>query len=560
MLLLGLDSLLLIFITFGLGYLGQKLLSRFFAIKIQADALGVFIAGLILSTIYFHILSLWLPVNYYSLLPLFVASVIGLIHQRSYLDLYKWITSAIKFFFRKDHLVFTLPLLLTIFIYSIIPPMNYDSGDYHYLSILWYEKFKVVPGLANVHGRLAFNPSSFIISSAYSFTNAVGQSIYPLNGVIVGLFLFWILRLLLKNVNAITSIIYLILLFFYFRPLLANISSPASEPLVIVCVCYAVVSVALSIHNKQTGLQYLLLPLIILVYSLTAKLSSIPALLVTPFIFFILPKTERNLQVFIKLVVVATVIIFPWLTRNVILSGYPLYPSPALNIFKVDWKAPLDVVRLDYVSFSSWFPLLTYGKLSIDFLIFLAAILSPLYWIFSFRRRKQISNNIVVLWLIIYIAVWLWLMNSPEYRFGIMYLSLAFALPLLFQSNTTVSSKIIRATTIILFLIICGYYSREAINKSYTFSIADCWLFPLRDSRYFSNNQEETFRYKQLNNGVKLYLADSTHECINADLPCMSWYYGEIEMRGDKIEDGFRNKTDEVRKHFPVLNQYFPKK
>jgi hypothetical protein len=34
----------------------------------------------------------------------------------------------------------------------------------------------------------------------------------------------------------------------------------------------------------------------------------------------------------------------------------------------------------------------------------------------------------------------------------------------------------------------------------------------------------------------------------------MSWYYGEIEMRGNTIEDGFRNVKDEVRKKFPFVH------
>jgi len=64
---------------------------------------------------------------------------------------------------------------------------NFDSGLYHFGSIRWLNEYPIVPGLANVHWRLAMNQSYF------GFLSLV--NIYPLwnKGYAVGgLFLLYL--------------------------------------------------------------------------------------------------------------------------------------------------------------------------------------------------------------------------------------------------------------------------------------------------------------------------------------------------------------------------------
>lgn len=42
------------------------------------------------------------------------------------------------------------------------PPLNYDTGLYHLQAVRWIESFPVVPGLGNLHYRLAYNSSEFL--------------------------------------------------------------------------------------------------------------------------------------------------------------------------------------------------------------------------------------------------------------------------------------------------------------------------------------------------------------------------------------------------------------
>lgn len=54
--------------------------------------------------------------------------------------------------------------------------IHYDTGLYHAQSIRWIEEYGAVPGLGNLHSRLAYNSSSFCLSAFYSMAFLGGQS------------------------------------------------------------------------------------------------------------------------------------------------------------------------------------------------------------------------------------------------------------------------------------------------------------------------------------------------------------------------------------------------
>ena len=54
--------------------------------------------------------------------------------------------------------------------------IHYDTGLYHAQSIRWIEEYGVVPGLGNLHSRLAYNSAAFYLSALYSMAFLGGQS------------------------------------------------------------------------------------------------------------------------------------------------------------------------------------------------------------------------------------------------------------------------------------------------------------------------------------------------------------------------------------------------
>lgn len=579
MILLAIASALLFFITSGTGILCVYVLKKFLRIDFTPNLFETFLLGLVSSFIFFNLLSFIIPINFLTLIPLFLLSIAVFTNRENRERILVPAKHTMAVFFTKRNLLFVLPLIAVLFVYWIIPPLNSDSGEYHYIAIRWYEQYKVVPGLANVHGRLGFNPASFIISAAYSFTGLTGQALYPLNGILVLLFYGWLLKRILSNSQSVYNSIVLILAILMFRVTLINISSPSSDLLSGILLFYCGFRSYELIKAGKNEIRDYMPVLLISLFAVTAKLSAIPALLVIPFIYFFVIKKGKRATLVIKCIALACLIFVPWLIRNFLLSGYLLYPVPRTNLFNADWAVPHDVIQLDYlfskygprtitVDFFSmqkmnmlqltkvWFDYMLDSSLS-SLLLTFAAFLSILSWLFFPITKKKIPANVFFLWCIYYIGVLIWFINSPEHRFGLPYLVLAIGLPwLAFATTAPIKWNIPFAAAPVLLAFCCLHYCLEPLKKEafYSFSLRDCWLKPLRDRRYFHANDLKTFPRSSLGRRVKLYYGDDQHECLNADGPCMNWRYGQIEMRGNNIADGFRNTKDEVKKYFPFVD------
>jgi hypothetical protein len=583
MLLLCLDASILIFITISLGILLQKGLERVFRVAIRSDTLGIFLAGLILSTIYFNLVSFWVPVNYLTLIPLAAVSLLVFNRFRSS---YRSLFSISRQW--PDIRGYLLPLLclaLLLFIYGVKPPTNPDSVNYHFLSILWGEKYKVVPGLANLQEAYAFNPAAFIIQSAYSFTDLAGRSLYPLNGVMSALFLFWILARVLAYRKSLAALIYFFFLVISYRYLLGNLSSPTSDQLVQICLSYALMRISELILSGEIDISGMILPSMILLYAPIAKMSACSALLPLFFIFCLLLKNGKRAPLLLVLLSMALLIYLPWIGRNYIMSGYPVYPFPFLSPFHPDWKVPIGIVKqgvdlmrnmprmlsdgsmspggIRSTGFSQWIFRWIGNQVSyhsfVELFILGMSLGSPLLWILWYARKKMAlpainpvsAKQLFFFWLILYSICWLWLVSAPDYRYGIPFLTLCMLLPLLMLARIDghfARSPSQRILSLLFILSTCYYlygaygaYRQYATKNEQELGWKEGWIVPLRDIYYKDPDSRDSFPYRTLNTGVKLYLSDTAHLCINTGLICTN--YGDslaIEMRGPHVEDGFR--------------------
>jgi hypothetical protein len=583
MLLILFDSLLMLFVTINLGILGIKGLSRLFRAPISSDPLGLFLMGLILSTVYFNLLSFWLPVNGWTLLPLLALSswmtirhapqyqpvLLSLRHLLNLLRTHRWPA------------VFVGILLLA---YWLKPSTVPDSAGYHSTAILWYETFRVVPGLGNLHGRLAFNPASFIIEAAWSLTGLTGQAIYPLNGLLTVLFLLWIFVRVLRMGGTPAAWVYLFLLILLYGPLLAYMSSPSSDPLVQICIAYPVLRLFEQLlHREKMTLSGITLPLLVALYAPVAKISAYPMALLCLYIFLLLPRKDKKWPALLLWLGMATCIYLPWIGRNYVLSGYLAYPVPFPDLFHPDWKIPREMLNIDYyygryssrtinltyedfryldkAPFWKWFTRLLPFKFRVgayfDLLLLAAATFSPLLWLL--HRRKRPHPGVLQYWLIIYACAWIWITTSMEYRYGIIFLLFSFILPLLSLSST-VSITVPRFTpgriatpllsACLFFFTLYYVYGNYRLLSAYfkqrnqPLAAREGWLVPFRLANSFINNRQDNFPFRIMHSGWKLYQSDSTHSCLNADLPCQKLDYGwenaVIEMRGNRLDQGFK--------------------
>lgn len=61
-------------------------------------------------------------------------------------------------------------------------PTAHDTGMYHLPAVEWFRAFPTVPGLANLHGRLGFNNSSFLLASLFETGHSPLRSWHVTNG------------------------------------------------------------------------------------------------------------------------------------------------------------------------------------------------------------------------------------------------------------------------------------------------------------------------------------------------------------------------------------------
>jgi hypothetical protein len=371
---------------------------------------------------------------------------------------------------------------------------------------------------------------------------------------------------------------------FWLRLSLLNISSPSSDALAVMLATFVMLRVVELLYSSQNKLNLPVCLPVFICFCITVKLSLLPMVLLLP---LVLGRTNTSSKAIWYCICLSVAILVPWLVRNFVLSGYLFYPltHSGFNFYSPDWKVPDEVVYLDriYTKYGPyyldgavgdqmnldffqrnalWIGVHFKKKMLVELFLLMASVLSPFCWLWLKAKRVVFSKHLFRMWGLVYLMVFLWVLTSPDYRFGSVYLYISAMIPALYLFKSLFSFEVLKRFYLLLIfsypMLFC-YYSYRAffVKGANRFTLSNCWLLPLKDVRYLpasSSKAEKTL----LNDGkTVLYFADSTCECINLPLPCMPWKYGRVEMRGEKITDGFRNVENKVKDYYPFVTQPF---
>ena len=234
--------------------------------------------------------------------------------------------------------------------------MHYDSDLYHAQSIRWIEEYRAVKGLGNIHVRFAYNSSFFALSALYSMKFLTGRSLHAVNGFMA--FLLWtqvlsVFDLHGRSKKTVVTDLARLGAFYYLTVIYSDIVAPASD-YAIMCVVFFIIIKWLELleRGEEAAAPYALL-CVAGVYAVTLKLTAglILILLARPVSMLVMRRRWKETAFYLGLGIVTVV---PWLARTVILSGYLLYPFPALDLFDVDWKIPAAEAALDAAEIRTW--------------------------------------------------------------------------------------------------------------------------------------------------------------------------------------------------------------
>jgi hypothetical protein len=423
------------------------------ATKFTASYVETFLLGIVVTNTITTILSLFIPININVLVGFLVLCTVLLFFAKKE---FQQLAAFLKT--KKTVVYFSLPFIL-IALVTILRTIDVtDFGLYHLQTVKWIEQYSVVPGLANLHGRFGFNPNIFTLCALTTLFEFFNQEIFSINFVLFCIYVLYFINVIYSNFkrNGITNlVVFNFAVFLFLLGMSGSLSTPTPDFISITFPLYIFVRLINSFNSdrKTESHQYLIF-LILGVYVATVKLAAIP-IVILPIALII--KSRIGFKRVIAVLPFLCLILVPWLIRNVILSGWLIYPFPSLDLFSFDWQVPLHKVireKMDitgwardkslaaaYMPINEWFPLWWKRLISPDKILFvskykmffMASMIFPVVELIGLMtKRIKFDFKLFLVVLVSFIGVMFWFSLAPDFRFGKGFLIVSVLSPLLF--------------------------------------------------------------------------------------------------------------------------------
>lgn len=528
--------------------------------KENYEIIDSYCIGLCISGSLLNIWSLFLPTDIFSLLFL-VSLTIGLFYLNSsyFLPSFKSGWHQIKKL--KTFYFIALIGFLIILPFAVALPLHYDTYLYHINAIQWNEMYSVVPGLANLHDRFGFNSSMMVLSAGFSFSAIYNQYIFVISSLSFIVFFIWLLKnIVLKK--GILGIFSLLFLFYFTKQYSVDISSPATDLLPNIFVAYLLIS--LLFENSAIEKKYLVYTVIPL-FCLTLKLSIFPIAILA--IYALINKYKLRIQSFKILFGLGCLLVLPWLVRNVILSGYLVYPL-GMDFFNFDWKVPKENLiqtkdgiyswariplrafnEVLELSFKEWFLVWWKATFLKNKFFFILAALAPLVYIIHFfinRKKKKVVSLILT---IAYLSFTIWLFTAPDFRFIFSFILFLALFPILiFEKVIQRFEKNLNPILIISLFFSLFLISKESykmFTENFYIKNIGSYIYLPKDVNYIKLTKNIKFNSHFLrtqgHNIIEIFEPNPNFSQCYDQFPCTWYFNNNIKLRGEDLQSGFIN-------------------
>ena len=435
--------------------------------------------------------------------------------------------------------------------------LHFDSGLYHAQAIRWIEEYGVVPGLANLHCRLAYNSSAFVLTALYSMKFMLGQSLHTVAG-------FMAFVLVVKGLDVakvfsrkkvLVSDFVKVAMLFYISIIYTEMMSPASDYFAMLFLFYVVVSWIELEERKEKNITPYGMLCVLLAVNVTIKLSAAIMLLLVLKPAVMLLKEKRYGQIGIYLVL-GILAVFPYLARNVVLSGWLVYPFPAIDLFSFDWKIPageaaydaeeikvyakgMTDVLLKDTPMTEWMPKWFWALKGLEKIWVLGSVISmaagmviSLWGIL--RKKTEIYGFLFLQWVMI-AGYLFWQIGTPLVRYGYIYI-LAFpfftvGLWFVVLLGKKEKSYLLFAAMLLLFFVYKGGNLVQSIRAS------------AHQPYYVRQQDYVTLEYDVYEiDGVEFYYPLQSGQIGYDKFPAAPHQRYDVKMRGETVKEGFMRK------------------
>lgn len=558
-----------VFLAFG--DLLLTLFSSFTGKKSQYTTIDIFWFGLIAIGSMLMVISLFLPINIHVTgVIIFITIVYWIINRKKGKTLIKKLINCVQNLPLWTQIILII-ILIAVLIFSIQPKQVYDYGLYYVQTMMWNKQYSVVPGLGNLHGRLAFN-SSFLLLSTLFYNPELFSPFFPLNSLFLMVFLTWVIIEIYRRKGLIQQIILFAIVCMMLISYVMLLSTSNTDMLTNIMGLYILIKCILNRDSfRNNNLLFVAIPF----FCMTLKTSTAPITLIA--IFALLYQLKiKDYKNFIQSVVLASFIAVPWIIRSIILSGYLIYPLASIDIFSFDWKIPHQMVEMESLITRTWaiapsVPLASIKDVPIqDWIypwfkrfplfeksLYILAIISPLTLLFFSYRKIRQNPIIFYSWLTAFIGFIICFISAPTPRFGFVFIIYSGIVPFLILKPKLESNKTCFTYISILLILVSAYFLRSSLkqsmlNKPESMSYFSLVVHPMY---YDFNDAMQKIDYQNYKVGDAIIYSPnevgatpiSCYEicpdlCFDKALPCTPYLNTNLEMRGKTLQDGFKIK------------------
>ncbi len=443
-------------------------------------------------------------------------------------------------------------------------------------------------GSGNLQQHFAYNSSSLCFAALFTFSWILPGAFHGTTGFLMTVLGIYSVHglLQLRRTHAYGAAACQTGILIYILTDVCYAQSPATDYFAMLCVLF-LFSEWLKGSFRRSGFSlpgYYGLLSITAIFLVSLKLSTAAVVLLALYPLVLLLKERKPVQI-LRFLLVGFLSFLPFLIRNILISGWLLYPVDSLDLFAVDWKVPAAYLRHDAAQISvwakclydvnkkdwsvrQWLPVWLSGQQHYELMLiyaqFAAVLLLGIDLIFRLLRRIRIGWDRVFYYLAMAASLAVWFLEAPFIRYGLAFL---FALPLtaafeffgmtfheLVPSNhaAKISSAAVPTRHRATVSLTLGASLCLAIFLCFT-SWLDHYMMDdlvftkhhLTEPYYLTQIPFDTVRESSVDwNGITIYYSEETDRNSYWLTPsvCYRSMLDRTEPRGKTIRDGFRPK------------------